>query len=458
MDVLSNDSDPAGENDTIQITGIDATETKGLVSLLPVAQRIRYQANNEFEYLTQDSVESVFFTYSIGDEDGGSATATVQIDVHGQNDVPTVVSQIDPVTVVEGTVVSTSVDISGNFDDVDNGAVLTYSASSSDESLVVASVTGSVLNLSFQPDRCGKAIVDVTATDEFGASVRTSVTVTVLPPPVSVSFDSLTGIVAIVGTACGDTVEVSSDAVADTLTVTDLNDPNNPLTHDFTLSTVTSISFTGQGEDDYFSNVTGIASVASGDDGNDTLLGGSGSDSFDGGAGVDFLAGGGGADVLLGGDDDDVLSGDGGNDSLAGNAGNDELIGGDDNDTLEGGQGSDTLSGGNHQDSLVGGAGTDSLMGDAGPDTLSGGDDADTLDGGQGNDFLLGDNGADVLFGGINYDTLDGGNGPDTLSGGDNLDSLIGGAGADSLMGTLARTRSRAAQKMTRSTVVTAPM
>lgn len=419
MDVLSNDSDPAGENDTIQITGIDTTETKGLVSLLPVAQRIRYQANNEFEYLTQNSVESVFLTYSIGDEDGGSATATVQIDVHGQNDVPTVVSQIDPVTVVEGTVVSTSVDISGNFDDVDDGAVLTYSAVSSYESLVVASVTGGLLTLSFQPDRCGEATVDVTAIDEFGASVTTSVTVTVLPPPVSVSFDSLTGIVAIVGTVCGDAVEVSSDAVADTLTVTDLNQlsDSSDRTHVFTLSTVTSISFAGLGEDDYCSNLTSIASVASGDTGNDTLLGG------------------GGADTLLGGDGNDVLSGNGGNDSLAGNAGNDELSGGDDNDTLEGGQGSDTLSGGNHQDSLVGGAGTDSLMGDAGPDTLSGGDNADTLDGGQGNDFLLGDNGADVLSGGSNDDTLDGGNGPDTLSGGDNLDSLIGGAGADSLMG-----------------------
>jgi Ca2+-binding RTX toxin-like protein len=434
MDVLSNDSDPAGESDTVLIIGAEGGG-KGSVSVLPTQRRIRYTLNNEFESLARGAVESVFLTYSISDEDGGSATATVQIDVLGQNDAPTVVSELDPITVVKGTVSSTSVDVSSNFDDVDNGAVLTYSASSSDESLVIASVTGSLLTLSFQPDRCGDAIVDVTATDEFGASVTTSVAVTVLPPPVSVSFDSLTGIVAIVGTACGDTVEVSSDAAADTLTVTDLNQPANPQTHVFTLSTVTSISFAGLGEDDYFGNLTGVASVASGDDGNDTLLGGSGSDSFDGGAGVDFLSGGDGADVLLGGTDDDVLSGDGGNDSLVGNAGNDELSGGDNDDTLEGGQGSDTLSGGNNQDSLVGGAGTDCLLGDAGPDTLSGGDDADTLDGGAGNDFLLGDNGADVLSGGSNDDTLDGGNGPDTLSGGDNQDSLIGGAGADSLMG-----------------------
>jgi Ca2+-binding RTX toxin-like protein len=54
-----------------------------------------------------------------------------------------------------------------------------------------------------------------------------------------------------------------------------------------------------------------------------------------------------------------------------------------------------------------------------------------TLDGGVGNDTLTGSAGRDVLRGGADNDTLNGGAGDDTLYGGSGSDTLTGGAGHD---------------------------
>jgi serralysin len=91
---------------------------------------------------------------------------------------------------------------------------------------------------------------------------------------------------------------------------------------------------------------------ASGDDGNDTMIGSDRGQTLDGGRGNDLLLGNGGRDFLYGnsGDDelrggigDDYLSGGYGRDSLYGNSGNDTLRGGPDRDYLSGGTGTNRL-------------------------------------------------------------------------------------------------------------------
>ena len=72
-----------------------------------------------------------------------------------------------------------------------------------------------------------------------------------------------------------------------------------------------------------------------GEDGNDTISGGSGDDHLDGGDGDDEVTGGSGDDVVLGGNGSDTLAGGSGNDVLAMGAGR--------RNTANGGSGDDVF-------------------------------------------------------------------------------------------------------------------
>lgn len=74
-----------------------------------------------------------------------------------------------------------------------------------------------------------------------------------------------------------------------------------------------------------------------GQNGNDTLQGGSGDDLLDGGDGKDTLRGRDGNDILVGGDGDDFLSSGRGTDILIGGLGKDQLIGYQGNELIVGG-------------------------------------------------------------------------------------------------------------------------
>ncbi|HEX9395152.1 MAG TPA: calcium-binding protein, partial [Burkholderiales bacterium] len=185
-----------------------------------------------------------------------------------------------------------------------------------------------------------------------------------------------------------------------------------------------------------------------GNDGANTLTGGSGADTLNGNG--DNTLGGSGADLLQGGLGDDVyvydsqsdfgvgerISDSGGSDTvqflstvdgeilaLAGVTGVEKYVldatgtanigidlhlvttaakvtGNDMNnvitgtnaaigDTLLGGLGNDTLNGGSGGDSLAGGDGNDSIAGGAGDDSIGGGDGADSIAGGTGNDTIV---------------------------------------------------------------------
>lgn len=102
--------------------------------------------------------------------------------------------------------------------------------------------------------------------------------------------------------------------------------------------------------------------VATGDDGNETLIrGGSGVDSLDGGAGNDTLEGQESADLVAGGPGADSMTGGGGGDSIDGGSGVDVFNGNDGDDTF--------LAQDDEADaSLSGGAGNDTAFVDTGVD------------------------------------------------------------------------------------------
>jgi Ca2+-binding RTX toxin-like protein len=106
-----------------------------------------------------------------------------------------------------------------------------------------------------------------------------------------------------------------------------------------------------------------------------------------------------GSDTLVGGSANDELHGDQGDDTLYGNDGNDSLFGDQGKDLLAGGFGDDDLAGDNGCDTLYGEAGADRLRGGNGKDLLDGGDDNDDLDGERGCDDLTGGLGADTFAG-----------------------------------------------------------
>ena len=84
-----------------------------------------------------------------------------------------------------------------------------------------------------------------------------------------------------------------------------------------------------------------VSNNINGEDGNDTIYGGSGDDFLTGGYGKDQLTGNAGNDYLLGDDGNDTLNGGSGQDYLIGDRGNDRLIGGSGRDDLDGGDGAD---------------------------------------------------------------------------------------------------------------------
>lgn len=143
--------------------------------------------------------------------------------------------------------------------------------------------------------------------------------------------------------------------------------------------------------------------VIEGNDGQDTIFGGSGNDSISGNDGFDSIDAGDGDDTILGGDNSDTLIAGVGNDSVSGGSAHDLITGGLGNDTLSGDGGSDTITGDEGDDLVLGAGGNDNLNGDGQSVAV------------PGNDVVLGNSGDDTLLGGGGADSLNGGLGDDVL-------------------------------------------
>ena len=295
----------------------------------------------------------------------------------------------------------------------------------------------------------------------------------------------------------GDTLTVSSDGAADTITLTvvggaiAVNGVGSGLNAGAAAQIVVNA---GAGADVVTASALvaanyGLLSLHGGPD-DDVITGGAGNDFLNGDAGGDRLIGFQGTDIHSGGEGDDVMvwnNGDG-NDTSNGEAGTDEVevngsptagdafsykpdvaagrvafertnlnkftinleaerlglngLGGEDimapdpaAPTGLNGRTALALNGGTGADQLTGGDGADVVNAGPGADLTSGGPGADLLNGGDDNDRLAGDGGDDRLVGDRGTDQLLGADGDDTLvwNNGDGSDEELGGPGFDRL-------------------------
>ena len=237
------------------------------------------------------------------------------------------------------------------------------------------------------------------------------------------------------------------------------------------------------------------ATLGTGDQGANEIVGNSLHNRLDGGAGADVLAGGEGDDTYVVDDIGDVVvelagqgtdtvessigytlgttlenlvltgtanidgTGNDGDNALVGNSGNNRLDGGLGGDDMHGGAGNDYFINESNRDWIYEneGEGTDTLErryetnlvlsdnvenlilvegirtgnGNELDNIITGNSGANTLGGWDGNDILHGLDGDDSLFGGTGSDVLMGGNGADYLDGDEGIDHLEGGAGND---------------------------
>ena len=207
---------------------------------------------------------------------------------------------------------------------------------------------------------------------------------------------------------------------------------------------------------------------ASGDDGDDILIGNNHQNTLSGFGGDDLIYGGVGADFLYGNSGNDILFGGASSDLIDGNAGDDYIDGGIGRDIINAGGGHDIVHDTDaHRDIIWGDHGFDtvSFLGTAQSmvidlnkndnatnfgdyihsveniistdhdDTIWGNDIANKLSGMQGNDYIHSGAGADIIYGGFGDDTIFGGANSDQIFGEDGNDLLDGGAAKDIING-----------------------
>ncbi len=351
LDVLANDSDPDGDPLTVAAVTQGAN---GSVAVNPDGT-VTYTPNSG--YSGTDS-----FSYTVSDGQGGTATATVTVNVLGINSAPLALDD------VAATAADTAVTLDVLTNDIDlEGDALTVTA-------VTQGAKGSV---AVNPDGT------VTYTPGAGFTGNDSFTYTVSDGAMTTTATVVVGVgsgIALIGTAAWETLVGTAGA-------DDLD---------------------GRGGNDLLYGMGGN-DILFGSAGDDTLYGGAGDDLLHGGENADHLDGGAGFDLAQyktsgaavvvdlaagtgsGGeaqgdsyvDVEGVLGSDFG-DTLTGDAAANELYGSDGADSLDGGAGSDVLDGGVGADSVLGGAGDDRIVWDATDSLIDGGTGTDSLITGKG--------------------------------------------------------------------------
>ncbi|MEB3279272.1 MAG: putative Ig domain-containing protein, partial [Lyngbya sp.] len=398
-------------------------------------------------------------------KDGSESTVenTFQLTVNNINDGPIINNAIASQFIDENG--NLSLDISGNFSDVDAIDSLSFTAKLANGSplpswLKLDSKTG-VFSGSPKNNDAGVFDIRVFATDTNAASVENTFQLTVNntntdsePEPQPAS---------------------GNDSEPDDFG-TVIDDPSNlipaiiqpviPANTAANISSNNSSSESSSGADVLVGDATdNQVSAFAGDDiinmgdGNDWISGNQGNDTVDGGEGSDTIYGGKDNDLVFGSGGDDWLNGNLGDDFLNGGEGKDTLFGGQDNDTLtggsgddwlngnlgfdfvDGGEGNDIVYGGQDGDTLTGGTGNDTLFGNIGNDLIAGNDGNDLIYGGKDNDTVSGNQGNDTLYGDLGDDIVDGSEGNDLIFAGQGNDILIGAGGNDTLTGNEGRDR-----------------
>ena len=167
VDVSANFSDPDG--DTLTYTATSSDTAIATVSVSGATITLTFVAEGS---------GTATITVTATDPDGLTAEQTFSITVTQPNRAPIAVGTIaDQALTVGGT--AATVDVSANFSDPD-GDTLTYTASSSDDSIATVSVSSATVTVTAVA--AGSATITVTAADPDGLTVEQSISVTVTQP------------------------------------------------------------------------------------------------------------------------------------------------------------------------------------------------------------------------------------------------------------------------------------
>ncbi|QDT80396.1 hypothetical protein Mal35_38670 [Gimesia maris] len=187
LDVLSNDSDPDGDDLTLDVTGLSgAFSTEGAAISLNPDNTVNYDPSGLLDHLSEGQVVVDTFTYTVVDVKGGVSVGTVQVTLTGRNDAPTISAAV--ASTVSEDDANFNLDLLTNASDVDNGAVLdvdSLSLQSGDDGGVSLNADGTSLDvdLSYYQYLAGgtSEVINYTynVIDGLGGSVAQSVTITI---------------------------------------------------------------------------------------------------------------------------------------------------------------------------------------------------------------------------------------------------------------------------------------
>ena len=234
IDVLNNDSDPDG--DALSITHVqghdfskdgpvatvtnDAGTDIGTVEIQVIdgVQKIRFTPDPSLQSMAEGELLSVKFDYSITDDNGGTASAYVQITVHGTND-PTLTKEDDNQTKEDITLtVAADQGVLSNDSDVDNVLTVAIFTVANDATSYNAGSSATIAGkgeLTLNSDgsyefvpvaNYSGTIPEVTYTTNTGVTETLTLSVTPVADSIDASnFTAEVGTVNIVDVVLGDT-------------------------------------------------------------------------------------------------------------------------------------------------------------------------------------------------------------------------------------------------------------
>lgn len=171
-DLLANDTDP-DVGDTLSIAGFDAITADGNMVTQNANGDFVLDIGSGYQSLAEGETVVDSFTYTIADAAGEVSTATVDVTIAGVNDAPIVASTIAEQPTDQDAAFSFAIPV-GTFVDIDNGDVLSYSATMLDGSPLPSwlSFDAATQTFSGTPDNweVARYSIVVTATDLGGLS------------------------------------------------------------------------------------------------------------------------------------------------------------------------------------------------------------------------------------------------------------------------------------------------